>query len=162
MCVCTTTSFSATTDHWAPLALDSVLSRLCSEPSTKMSNRTMRRHTGNTRILWTTSCSLSNVTSSHPSSPPYPVRSKTLMTCHLCLSADDSLSYFLPSDFRSNADHPDEKNDKSKQLIRSKLNEYLTRAETLKQHLVSGEKSKKNAVDANGVVNGGSGAAGKK
>jgi len=55
-----------------------------------------------------------------------------------------------------------EKNEKSKQLIRSKINEYLTRAETLKQHLAAGEKSKKNAVGANGVVNGGSGAAGKK
>jgi len=63
---------------------------------------------------------------------------------------------------RRNADHPDEKNAKSKQLIRSKINEYLTRAETLKQHLVEGEKPKKNAVGANGVVNGGSGAAGKK
>jgi hypothetical protein len=63
---------------------------------------------------------------------------------------------------RTVADHPDEKNDKSKHLIRSKINEYLTRAETLKQHLVSGEKSKKNVVGANGVVNGGSGAAGKK
>jgi len=75
---------------------------------------------------------------------------------------DDSLSCFPSSDFRSNADHPDEKNDKSKQLIRAKINEYLTRAETLKQHLVSGENPKKNAVGANGVVNGGSGAAGKK
>jgi len=61
-----------------------------------------------------------------------------------------------------NTDHPDEKNEKSKQLIRSKINEYLTRAETLKQHLAAGEKSKKSAVGANGVVNGGSGAAGKK
>ena len=63
---------------------------------------------------------------------------------------------------RWNVDYPDEKNDKSKQLIRSKINEYLTRAETLKQHLTTGEKSKKSAVGANGVVNGGSGAAGKK
>lgn len=55
-----------------------------------------------------------------------------------------------------------ERNDKSKQLIRSKINEYLLRAEMLKQHLASGEKSKKNVVGANGVVNGGSGAAGKK
>ena len=63
---------------------------------------------------------------------------------------------------RPGVDHTDEKNDKSKQLIRSKINEYLTRAETLKQHLVAGEKSKKSAVGANGMVNGGSGAAGKK
>ena len=67
-----------------------------------------------------------------------------------------------PPNSRCNADHPDEKNDKSKQLIRSKINEYLTRAETLKQHLTTGDKSKKSAVGANGVVNGGSGAAGKK
>lgn len=56
----------------------------------------------------------------------------------------------------------DEKNDKSKQLIRTKINEYLSRAETLKQHITAGEKSKKSVVGANGVVNGGSGAAGKK
>ena len=79
-------------------------------------------------------------------------------TCRLCLC---HLVFDFP-DPRPNADHADEKNDKSKQLIRSKINEYLLRAETLKQHLAAGEKSKKNAVGANGVVNGGSGAAGKK
>jgi len=54
-----------------------------------------------------------------------------------------------------------EKNDKSKLLIRSKIVEYLTRAEMLKQYITQGEKSKKNAAVANGVVNGGS-AGGKK
>jgi len=80
------------------------------------------------------------------------------MTCQLRLSVGDS-PCFHPE---LHPDHPDEKNDKSKQLIRQKINEYLTRAETLKQHLTTGEKSKKSAVGANGVVNGGSGAAGKK
>lgn len=83
------------------------------------------------------------------------------MKFHLWLPAGDCCLAFIPAS-RCNVDHPDEKNDKSKQLIRSKINEYLTRAETLKQHLTSGEKSKKNAVGANGMVNGGSGAAGKK
>jgi vacuolar protein-sorting-associated protein 4 len=102
-----------------------------------------------------------NVLSFTLSPIPLPwVRSETLTTCHLRLSVDDSLS--RSPTLRRNVDHPDEKNDKSKQLIRSKINEYLTRAETLKQHLAAGEKSKKNVVGANGVVNGGSGAAGKK
>lgn len=80
------------------------------------------------------------------------------MYCCLYLSLLGSI--FL--DFHSNTDPPDEKNDKSKQLIRSKIDEYLLRAETLKQHLTTGEKGKKNAVGVNGVVSGGSGAAGKK
>ncbi|KAJ7293997.1 P-loop containing nucleoside triphosphate hydrolase protein [Mycena rebaudengoi] len=42
-----------------------------------------------------------------------------------------------------------EKNEKSRSLIRAKINEYLARAETLKEHLVNGEK-KKSAV-ANGT-----------
>ncbi|KAJ7836399.1 P-loop containing nucleoside triphosphate hydrolase protein [Mycena olivaceomarginata] len=41
------------------------------------------------------------------------------------------------------------KNEKSRSLIRAKINEYLARAETLKEHLVNGEKNKKAAV-ANG------------
>ena len=43
-----------------------------------------------------------------------------------------------------NADHPDEKNDMSRQLIRSKINRYLARADKLKQRLAGrrGEKSK--------------------
>jgi len=60
--------------------------------------------------------------------------------------------------------HPltDEKNDKSKLLIRSKINEYLARAETLKQHLTSaGEKRARSAVGADGTVNG-TGGGGKK
>jgi vacuolar protein-sorting-associated protein 4 len=48
-----------------------------------------------------------------------------------------------------------EKNDKSKQLIKSKIREYLNRAETLKEHLVT-EKRGKSAVG----VNGGGGATG--
>ncbi|KAF7293750.1 AAA-domain-containing protein [Mycena chlorophos] len=50
-----------------------------------------------------------------------------------------------------------EKNEKSRTLIRAKINEYLARAETLKEHLVNGEKNKKAAV-----ANGAGGAGGKK
>ncbi|KAJ6614903.1 AAA-domain-containing protein [Mycena sp. CBHHK59/15] len=46
-----------------------------------------------------------------------------------------------------------EKNEKSRSLIRAKINEYLARAETLKEHLVNGEKNKKAAV-ANGAGGG--------
>lgn len=49
----------------------------------------------------------------------------------------------------------DERNEKSKQLIKAKINEYLGRAETLKEHLMS-EKRGKSAVG----VNGGGGASG--
>ncbi|KJA21948.1 hypothetical protein HYPSUDRAFT_186857 [Hypholoma sublateritium FD-334 SS-4] len=48
-----------------------------------------------------------------------------------------------------------ERNEKSKQLIKAKINEYLGRAETLKEHLMS-EKRGKSAVG----VNGGGGASG--
>ncbi|KAF8150386.1 AAA-domain-containing protein [Mycena galopus ATCC 62051] len=47
-----------------------------------------------------------------------------------------------------------EKNEKSRSLIRAKISEYLARAETLKEHLVNGEKNKKAAV-ANGSGGGG-------
>ncbi|KAJ7184589.1 AAA-domain-containing protein [Mycena filopes] len=47
-----------------------------------------------------------------------------------------------------------EKNEKSRALIRAKINEYLARAETLKEHLVNGEKNK--SVKA-AVANGSSG-----
>ncbi|KAF8878426.1 P-loop containing nucleoside triphosphate hydrolase protein [Infundibulicybe gibba] len=48
-----------------------------------------------------------------------------------------------------------EKNDKSKLLIRSKINEYLARAETLKEHLTSAGSKRKNAVAANGEAGSG-------
>ena len=64
MYVHTTTLLAATTDCWVLSASDSALSKSYSGPSTRTSSRTMRKHTGNTRIRWTTSCSLSNVTSS--------------------------------------------------------------------------------------------------
>lgn len=52
----------------------------------------------------------------------------------------------------------DEKNDKSKLLIRSKINEYLARAEVLKTHLTTaGEKKARSAVGADGSVNGAGG-----
>lgn len=43
----------------------------------------------------------------------------------------------------------DEKNDKSKALIKTKIKEYMDRTETLKKHLKSEEKGK-SAVGANG------------
>ena len=50
----------------------------------------------------------------------------------------------------------DEKNDKSKELIKSKINDYLGRAEILKEHLSTTERRGRNAIG----VNGGDGAAG--
>ena len=50
---------------------------------------------------------------------------------------------------------PDEKNDKSKDLIKLKINEYLGRAEVLKEHLAT-ERRGRSAVG----VNGGGGATG--
>jgi hypothetical protein len=44
----------------------------------------------------------------------------------------------------------DEKNDKSKILIRTKINEYLGRAETLKEHLAGGGSLKRSAVGVTG------------
>ena len=58
---------------------------------------------------------------------------------------------------------PDEKNDKSKQLIRQKIEEYIARAETLKEHISQAEdKAAKRAVGANGMANGGTGGKGVK
>lgn len=53
-----------------------------------------------------------------------------------------------------------EKNQKSKDMIRSKAAEYMERAEKLKNHLNETDKSnrkKPSAVGANGKVSGGSG-----
>ncbi|ETW87752.1 AAA+-type ATPase [Heterobasidion irregulare TC 32-1] len=56
-----------------------------------------------------------------------------------------------------------EKNERSKTLIRSKIGEYLSRAETLKVHLANADEQRaRKAVGANGVANGGIGAGGKK
>ena len=49
----------------------------------------------------------------------------------------------------------DEKNDKSKELIKSKINEYLGRAEVLKEHLTT-ERRGRSVIG----VNGGDGATG--
>ena len=58
---------------------------------------------------------------------------------------------------------PDEKNDKLKQLIRSKIEEYIGRAEALKTHIQQTEdKQAKNAIGANGMSNGGTGGKGTK
>ena len=57
----------------------------------------------------------------------------------------------------------DEKNAKLKVLIRGKIDEYLERAEKLKEHLSkSEEKRARRAVGANGMSTGGSGGSGKK
>ncbi|KAH9939015.1 AAA-domain-containing protein [Epithele typhae] len=54
-----------------------------------------------------------------------------------------------------------EKNERSKKLIKSKFNEYLARAETLKEHIQSKEdKRAKKAIGVNGA-SGGSGGGGK-
>ncbi|KIP01977.1 hypothetical protein PHLGIDRAFT_96457 [Phlebiopsis gigantea 11061_1 CR5-6] len=56
-----------------------------------------------------------------------------------------------------------EKNEKSKQLIRTKIEEYIARAEMLKSHLQQAEdKAAKKAVGANGMANGGTGGKGSK
>lgn len=44
----------------------------------------------------------------------------------------------------------DEKNEKSKTLIKQKVAEYLERAEMIKEHMKSSQKSTKKAVSANG------------
>ena len=63
--------------------------------------------------------------------------------------------------------HPDhdldEKNEKSKQLIKQKVTEYIGRAEVLKEHLNNAsEKRSRSAVGANGMANGGPGGGGTK
>ncbi|KAI0685551.1 AAA-domain-containing protein [Cytidiella melzeri] len=56
-----------------------------------------------------------------------------------------------------------EKNEKSKTLIRSKIEEYMARAETLKGHIQQTEdKQAKRAIGANGMANGGTGGKGSK
>jgi len=57
----------------------------------------------------------------------------------------------------------DEKNEKSKQLIKSKVAEYIGRAEVLKEHLSNAdEKRARKAVGANGMSSGGPGGGGTK
>ena len=90
------------------------------------------RHTSCILMPSTTSCSHSNV---RPTSP------------HAYYATDQCL---------------DERNEKSKQLIRSKVAEYLARAETLKDHLSQDqEKRAKKAIGVNGG-SGGTGGGGKK
>jgi len=70
----------------------------------------------------------------------------------------NALDYFMlalkceyrPNGSREMADLPiDERNEKSKLLIKSKIVEYLGRAETLKEHLTT-EKRGKSAIGVNG------------
>ena len=55
------------------------------------------------------------------------------------------LSQWLPCHLQT-----DEKNDKSKLLIRTKINEYLNRAEMLKEHLAGGGSMKRSAIGVTG------------
>ena len=58
--------------------------------------------------------------------------------------------------------YADEKNERSKKLIKAKFNEYLARAETLKEHIQSKEDNcAKKAVGVNGM-NGGAAGGGKR
>ena len=54
-----------------------------------------------------------------------------------------------------------EKNEKSKELIKTKFNEYLSRAETLKEHLAEKETRGRSAIGVNGT-SGAAGPSGKK
>lgn len=55
----------------------------------------------------------------------------------------------------SDLPNTDEKNPNIKQLITSKITEYLARAETLKTHLTSpSDKQARSAVGANGAAHG--------
>ena len=56
--------------------------------------------------------------------------------------------------------YPDEKNDKLKQLIRNKANEYLERAEKLKQHIAKGDEKRTRATVGASGAGGGSTAGG--
>lgn len=76
---------------------------------------------------------------------------------------------FVPHFIRANEKYNkkircvDEKNERSKALIRAKIGEYLGRAEQLKGHLSqAGEKRARRAMGANGMANGGPGGEGKK
>lgn len=60
----------------------------------------------------------------------------------------------------SSAPHADEKNPKLKDLIRSKVEEYLDRAEKLKEHIAASEaKAKADADGGRKAVSGGGGGA---
>lgn len=86
----------------------------------------MLKPTSSTRILWITSCWRSNVSANDLSNRRFPVITSA-----------------------------DERNEKSKQLIRSKIDEYLARAETLKTHLDQNKTAKSAVgVTGNGVAKG--------
>jgi vacuolar protein-sorting-associated protein 4 len=58
--------------------------------------------------------------------------------------------------------YTDEKNDSMKSMIRKKADEYMDRAEKLKEHLVkAGERRSRSAVGANGAPNSGVGGTGR-
>ena len=65
--------------------------------------------------------------------------------------------------YQSHNAFTDEKNEKSKLLIKSKISEYMARAETLKKHLNAQQESKgRSAVGVNGGSGGVGGAGAKK
>ena len=77
-------------------------------------------------------------------------------------------SYYVVVPRRAKKNHAgiecvDEKNERSKTLIKAKIAEYLGRAEQLKEHLSqSSEKRARRAIGANGMAHGGPGGEGKK
>lgn len=96
----------------------------------KMLDKITPKHLSNIRIRWTTSCLLSNVSIITISSHEYVFESKFYIT--------------------------DEKNEKMKALVRSKIDEYLARAENLKEHVKKvDDKKVKSALGANGSTGSG-------
>ena len=64
----------------------------------------------------------------------------------MCVSACIACHCFCDPDARA----ADEKNDKLKTLIKSKIKEYLDRAEKLKVHISNQEQRSKSAIGADG------------
>lgn len=66
-----------------------------------------------------------------------------------------SVSQLLYTKLMFNLTDTDEKNDKLKIIIRNKIDEYLGRAEKLKEYLAKGEEPRsRGAVGANGATSG--------
>ena len=86
----------------------------------------------------------------------------TISCLHLNVCLSPSHFVVVPIKYRG-IERVDEKNERSKTLIKAKIAEYLGRAEQLKEHLSQiGEKRARRAIGANGMANGGPGGEGKK
>lgn len=102
----------------------------------------MKRPTSSIPMPSTTSCSRSSVSLlATPSTPYYPLDTPERLT-----------DAFVSTD---------EKNERSKKLIKSKFNEYLARAETLKEHLQSKEEKRAKKLVGVSGANGSTGGGGK-